>query len=118
MKTSEKLRIKVAEAQGWIGPWRFGNVHLHGTSPRGLADKDVPNCIDGVVKDLCLKIDTLSNGIKSIRGLINESKGVSGLHLNGDVALWSDLEEGGSLEEWLLEFDIAEDVIKAKEFNR
>lgn len=38
---------------------------------------------------------------RSIEGLIDESQGVYGLHLNGDVAPWSDLTEGGRYEEWL-----------------
>lgn len=32
--------------------------------------------------------------------LVGESKGVAGLHLNGDLAPWSDLIEGGKLEMW------------------
>ena len=34
--------------------------------------------------------------------LMENSTGVAGLHLNGDVATWSELKEGGRFEEWLL----------------
>lgn len=33
-----------------------------------------------------------------IQGLISESDGVAGLHLNGDIAPWGELEEGGRFE--------------------
>ena len=34
--------------------------------------------------------------------LMENSSGVAGLHLNGDVAPWSELTKGGQFEEWLL----------------
>lgn len=37
-------------------------------------------------------------------GLQQSSDGVSGLHLNGDLATWDELMEGGRFEEWLLPF--------------
>jgi|APGre2960657373_1045057.scaffolds.fasta_scaffold25618_1 hypothetical protein len=33
----------------------------------------------------------LANGILQIRELVNESEGVAGYHLNGDVATWDSL---------------------------
>lgn len=36
-----------------------------------------------------------------VAGLINDSTGVYGLHLNGDPAEWGDLLTGGRHEEWL-----------------
>ena len=53
-------------------------------------------------------IDVLKEGILAIRCLINNSEGVAGLHLNGDIAKWSDLEEGGFFESWLTAFNQAE----------
>jgi hypothetical protein len=38
---------------------------------------------------------------KSVDDLIAHSDGVSGLHNNGDIAPWSDLEKGGSFGAWL-----------------
>ena len=47
-------------------------------------------------------------GIESVRCLINNSSGVAGLHLNGDLAPWEDLQEGGHFETWLIAFNEAE----------
>lgn len=38
----------------------------------------------------------------SVHDLVDSSEGVAGLHLNGDVAPWGDLMEGGDYETWLL----------------
>ena len=54
--------------------------------------------------------EKLRKGIKAVRDLIDESGGVDGLMHNGDIVLWSDLEQGGTFEEWLLEFNEAECV--------
>lgn len=50
-------------------------------------------------------------GIEAVRTLMNESYGVDGLHKNGDVAAWDDLEQGGRFEEWLYPFNKAEDYL-------
>ena len=47
----------------------------------------------------------LAKGLVSVKNLIKESSGVSGLHLNGDIASWDELRTGGRFEEWLLDFD-------------
>jgi len=52
----------------------------------------------------------LRRGIKAVRDLINESAGIDGLHKNGEICPWHDLEEGGTFEEWLLDFNLAERV--------
>lgn len=54
--------------------------------------------------------EKLRKGIKAVRELIDESGGVDGLMQNGDIVLWSDLEQGGTFEEWLLAFNEAECV--------
>jgi len=54
--------------------------------------------------------EQLREGIKAIRDLINHSSGVAGLHLNGDVADWDSILEGGQYEEWLIAFSDAEAV--------
>jgi hypothetical protein len=46
-------------------------------------------------------------GLKAVESLINDSRGVDGLHLNGDVATWEELRSGGRFEEWLRDFDAA-----------
>ena len=49
----------------------------------------------------------LRRGIDAVQVLINESRGVVGLHLNGDEAPWDELLAGGRFEEWLREFSAA-----------
>lgn len=39
--------------------------------------------------------------MNNVDELMFDSAGVAGLHLNGDVAPWEDLVEGGRFEEWL-----------------
>lgn len=39
---------------------------------------------------------------ESVEVLMANSHGVAGLHLNGDIASWGELTEGGRFEEWLL----------------
>ena len=117
MTYDKQMRIAVAEAQGWTGPWRFGSVHLHGTPPNAdkpatdwTNDKHVPEKVDALVHTLCIQIETLSAGIESVRELMNESRGVAGLHRNGAIASWEELEENGQFGEWLLPFNDAERV--------
>lgn len=40
----------------------------------------------------------LDNLLDDILGLMDESEGVYGLHLNGDVSPWGELDEGGRFE--------------------
>ena len=49
----------------------------------------------------------LVRGINAIADLIDNSTGVDGLHLNGDIAPWGELRTGGRFEEWLVDFDEA-----------
>ena len=53
------------------------------------------------------KVARLEKGLKDVEALINESSGVAGLHLNGEIAEWGDLRTGGVYEEWLRDFDAA-----------
>ena len=53
------------------------------------------------------KVYNLTAGIKDVAALIDNRSGVVGLHLNGDVATWESLREGGRFEEWLKAFDAA-----------
>lgn len=55
-----------------------------------------------------MDIEKIKKGIKAVRVLIDNSSGVDGLHLNGDIAIWEDLERGGWLEHWLIDFNDAE----------
>lgn len=59
--------------------------------------------------------ETLIDGLLAVQDLIDESKGVFGLHLNGDPCPWDELLLGGRHEGWLKDFDIAmELVVKLK----
>lgn len=51
--------------------------------------------------------EKLRKGLNAVQDLIDSSYGVAGLHLNGEIAPWSDLLEGGIFEAWLAEFDAA-----------
>jgi len=115
MTHDNQMRIAAAEAQGWTGPWRFGSTHLHGTPPNAekpatdwTNDEHVPEKVDALVHQLCNTIFALALGIEAVRSVINESAGVAGLHMNGDVAKWGDLEFGGRFDEWLSAFNGAE----------
>ena len=60
------------------------------------------------------KIALLEKGIHAVLHLIENSQGVAGLHLNGDVAPWDELRDGGQFEAWLYEFDKAIEAIGAE----
>lgn len=53
------------------------------------------------------RLAVCEGGIKAVAALIAESRGVCGLHLNGDEAPWAELQSGGRYEEWLRDFDAA-----------
>jgi hypothetical protein len=51
--------------------------------------------------------ERMKKGLEAVATLIDESRGVEGLHLNGDIAPWDELRTGGRFETWLLDFDNA-----------
>ncbi len=53
------------------------------------------------------KIVILLKAVAAVQNLIDNSKGVAGLHLNGDVADWDSLLKDGKYEEWLADFSTA-----------
>ena len=72
---------------------------------------------DSVLPDRSLLVAAnaqLRDGILAVEALINNSRGVDGLHRNGDVALWAELRRGGRFEEWLHAFDTAIDAARAE----
>lgn len=56
------------------------------------------------------ELKILRDGITAVRGLIDSSNGVWGLHLNGDLSTWHELLEYGLYESWLTNFNKAEKV--------
>jgi hypothetical protein len=53
------------------------------------------------------QLSAYRESLQAVSDLINGSYGVSGLHLNGDIAPWEELLEGGRFEEWLSPFSQA-----------
>jgi hypothetical protein len=53
------------------------------------------------------KVERQHKGLKAVEDLINESDGVYGYHLNGDLSPWGDFLEGGCNEAYLMEFEEA-----------
>jgi len=51
--------------------------------------------------------------IDAVFELMRVSRGVDGLHLNGDIALWTDLLRGGRFEEWLEPLELLGDAVRA-----
>lgn len=56
-------------------------------------------------------IAILSRAVHSMAILMDESRGVVGLHQNGDVAPWGELLRGGRFESWLEDVSDAFDEI-------
>ena len=52
--------------------------------------------------------------VDDLHCLINESDGVAGLHLNGNIANWDELTKGGACEWWLSSLDELQDLLKEK----
>jgi hypothetical protein len=53
------------------------------------------------------RIGELEGAISEVGALIEESGGVYGLHLNGDLCPWPDILAGGKYEDWLVAFSRA-----------
>ena len=71
---------------------------------RALADPirlDVAFYASRYAEALEARVRELEAAVDAVRNLINNSEGVAGLHLNGDVAPWDELMEGGEYEAWL-----------------
>jgi hypothetical protein len=56
--------------------------------------------------------EIMAKGLTAVGELMDNSYGVDGLHQNGDVAKWSTLREGGHFEGWLIDFDLALDIVE------
>lgn len=69
--------------------------------------KQVVIDLDDELSEAKAEADRLRKAHNAVTGLIENSAGVFGLHLNGDVAPWETLQTGGQFEEWLIDFDKA-----------
>ena len=117
--TIEEIRERVEKATP--GPWAYGEFKTadrpDGALLIGPKFKSTKSGVMYRVEDanfitharedipaLLAEIDRLKAGLNAVQELINDSHGVIGLHLNGDVAPWDSLLEGGYYEDWLLAF--------------
>ena len=60
-----------------------------------------------LTKQMETELAVARKGLEAVASLMDESHGVGGLHLNGDLAPWDELRTGGEFEEWLIAFDNA-----------
>lgn len=58
-------------------------------------------------------LEALRKLVTDLDGLIADSTGVYGLHLNGDASPWGELLAGGRFEEWLASLEDARAAIAA-----
>ena len=56
-------------------------------------------------------VGVLGQLAEAVNGLIADSQGVYGLHLNGDPAPWDSLTVGGQFEDWLLPLEDARTLL-------
>lgn len=80
-------------------------IKLWNSAP--LSGTEMGLLVDGLIEHNTI----LKKGIRAVQSLISESDGVYGLHHNGDPSPWSELQKGGYYEEWLMQFNDAEDLL-------
>ena len=81
----------------------YDGVDAHTNFVAEVADSalDVIRGYEHEVERLQARVQELEAALAAVRNLINNSEGVAGLHLNGDVAPWDELLKGGEYEGWL-----------------
>ncbi|UOO89098.1 hypothetical protein LVJ82_00760 [Vitreoscilla massiliensis] len=57
-------------------------------------------------------LKALTRLVFDLKELFEESYGVAGLNLNGEIARWEDLTRGGFMDEWLFSYDAAYDLLE------
>ena len=86
----------------------------------GLDDPDGKTC-EKVARALLAALDVVEaadGAVSAVDALADESDGVAGLHLNGDMAPWPELRRGGAFS-WLKDVDVCADALaKFKEATR
>lgn len=101
MKDYSKLRQALAKPQ--TQSWQ-----LAGFGPTILAALDE-------LEAERIRAEKAEAALLAVQALIDDSYGVTGLHLNGDVAPWDSLLEGGYFEDWLRDFSIAMRELEARD---
>ena len=75
---------------------------------RELVNADFARQLERELARVQAVVEAARKGLTAVRGLINDSRGVVGLHLNGDEAPWDELLAGGQYESWLFDFSAAQ----------
>ena len=94
----QRVKELEAEAESWGGIV---------TEIRNVLDLSGGDHVIEAVKDLKSGVERLRGGLKAVSDLIDNSEGVCGLHLNGDMAPWEELRSNGRFAAWLVKFDEA-----------
>ena len=76
----------------WMAGAEDQRKHMHGRLSEAAARIEA-------LEAALLAADELA---RAVDDLMAQSTGVAGLHMNGDLAPWEELVEGGRFEEWLL----------------
>jgi len=84
--------------------------HSNGSLRASLAHVVSP--LVSEVRRLQAEVERLRRGLSAVRVLMDESYGVAGLHLDGELAEWGSLEAGGHFEGWLIDFNEAEETAR------
>lgn len=74
---------------------------------------DVLTWAAGELDRLRIMNHVFAEGLQQVEDLIDQSTGVAGLHLNGDVAEWDSLQPPGEFGVWLDKYDAAIMEVKA-----
>lgn len=112
------------EVQEELDEWRFTNgvdvlrrerdrlLHEHHQVRADAQSRVDAAVVRALAAEKALKEVTAKAGelVADVRGLVDESDGVAGLHLNGDVAEWGSLLLGGRFER-LTALDDLEDLL-------
>jgi len=73
----------------------------------GNVGESISDAMADEVLRLRAELNVARVGLMAVEDLIDESKGVYGLHLNGDPVPWSEIRGHGRLCEWLEDYDAA-----------
>jgi hypothetical protein len=107
----KRKKLTTDELIKWCEKEATRNAQLQGDKPNHSARRRKTfRWRNHMLTAVANRIKVLEAGIKSVEELIADSEGVYGLHLNGDGAPWESLRAGGSFEEWLLDFDKAQEA--------
>lgn len=71
-----------------------------------------------LTKQMEAELAVARKGLEAVETLINDSHGVCGLHLNGDVAPWDELRACGRFGDWLQAFDDALNAARGSNISR